>query len=62
LNAIYLVSNTKSLIQELRDSGWDALLEKGTSFFNKEAIQIPDMSASFFSHNSISLSKGLCDS
>ncbi|XP_057739680.1 uncharacterized protein LOC130956683 [Arachis stenosperma] len=47
LNAMHLVSSTKSLIQQLRDSNWGALLEKVSSFYNDHAIQIPDMSASF---------------
>ncbi|KAL5133696.1 hypothetical protein HKD37_03G006986 [Glycine soja] len=36
LNAICLVSSTKSLIQKLKDFGWDALLEKVKSFSNKK--------------------------
>ncbi|XP_020967592.1 uncharacterized protein LOC110266888 [Arachis ipaensis] len=47
LNAMHLISSTKSLIQQLRDSSWGALLEKVSSFCNDHAIQIPDMGASF---------------
>nr|XP_025702624.1 zinc finger MYM-type protein 1-like [Arachis hypogaea] len=47
LNAMHLVSSTKSLIQQLRDSSWGALLEKVSSFCNDHAIQIPDIGASF---------------
>ncbi|XP_025678705.1 uncharacterized protein [Arachis hypogaea] len=47
LNVMHLVSSTKSLIQQLRDSSWGALLEKVSSFCNDHAIQIPDMGASF---------------
>ncbi|XP_015939586.1 uncharacterized protein LOC107465109 [Arachis duranensis] len=47
LNAMHLVSSTKSLIQQLKDSSWGALLEKVSSFCNDHAIQIPDMGASF---------------
>nr|XP_029148837.1 uncharacterized protein LOC114925379 [Arachis hypogaea] len=47
LNAMHLVFSTKSLIQQLRDSSWGALLEKVSSFCNDHAIQIPDMGASF---------------
>ncbi|XP_057723537.1 uncharacterized protein LOC130939451 [Arachis stenosperma] len=47
LNAMHLVSSTKSLIQQLRDSSWGALLEKVGSFCNDHAIQILDMGASF---------------
>ncbi|XP_072058110.1 uncharacterized protein [Arachis hypogaea] len=47
LNAMHLISSTKSLIQQLRDSSWGELLEKVSSFCNDHAIQIPDMGASF---------------
>ncbi|XP_025662104.1 uncharacterized protein [Arachis hypogaea] len=47
LNAMHLVSSTKSMIQQLRDSSWGALLEKVSSFCNDHAIQIPDMGAFF---------------
>ncbi|QHO34277.1 Zinc finger MYM-type protein [Arachis hypogaea] len=47
LNDMHLVSSTKSLIQQLKDSSWGALLEKVSSFCNDHAIQIPDMGASF---------------
>jgi len=47
LNAMCLVSSTKALIQNFRDSGWDSLLEKVKVFCNIRLIQIPDMSCSF---------------
>ncbi|KAF8406126.1 hypothetical protein HHK36_008206 [Tetracentron sinense] len=47
LNALDLVSNTKVLIQELRECGWDPLLEKVTSFCNQYDISIPDMNACY---------------
>ena len=47
LNAMGLVSTTKSLIQRLRDFGWDDLLENVRSFCTNHDIEIPDMSASF---------------
>lgn len=46
---MFLVSSTKSLIQNLRDFSWDALLEKVRSFCNSQIIQNPDMST-FFSN------------
>ncbi|CAJ2631159.1 uncharacterized protein LOC123910597 [Trifolium pratense] len=47
LNAMCLVSSTKTLIQKLRDFGWDSHFEKVKSFCNTLKIPIPDMSASF---------------
>ena len=38
-----LISTTKSLIQKLRYCGWNALLEKVTSFCSSQTIQIPNM-------------------
>ncbi|XP_057719939.1 uncharacterized protein LOC130934381 [Arachis stenosperma] len=38
LNAMHLISSTKSLIQQLRDSSWGALLKKVSSFYNDHAI------------------------
>ena len=47
LNAMHIVSNTKLLIQKLRDSGWEALLEEVVSFCKNQNIQVPDMNACF---------------
>ena len=45
LNALHLVSTTKSLIQELRDDGWEPLLASVISFCEQHEIDIPDMNA-----------------
>ncbi|XP_057452984.1 uncharacterized protein LOC130744837 [Lotus japonicus] len=47
LNVICLVSTTKSLIQELRDFGWDSLLQNVRSFCDSRSIDVPDMCSSF---------------
>ncbi|XP_057423690.1 uncharacterized protein LOC130717472 [Lotus japonicus] len=47
LNAICLVFTTKSLIRELRDFGWDSLLQNVRSFCDSRSIEVPDMSSSF---------------
>ena len=47
LNATQLLSSTKSLLQELRDHGWKALLEKVKLFCTKHEIDIPDMDRKF---------------
>ena len=47
LNAMNLVSSTKNLIQDLRDNGWDRLLNKVISFCQKNEIKIPDMTVTF---------------
>nr|KYP64740.1 Zinc finger MYM-type protein 1 [Cajanus cajan] len=47
VNAMCLVSSTKSLIQKLRDFGWDSLLENVNSFCNSRGVPIPDMSATY---------------
>ncbi|KAL6543005.1 hypothetical protein OROHE_010525 [Orobanche hederae] len=47
LNAMQLVSSTKSIIQKLRDEGWDELLSKVKSFCESVNIPIPDLSAQY---------------
>ncbi|KAK4549592.1 hypothetical protein RGQ29_032748 [Quercus rubra] len=47
LNAIHLVSTTKSLIQELKDDGWEPLLASVISFCEQHEIDIPDMNARY---------------
>ena len=47
LNAMHLVSTTKSLIQELRDDGWEPLLASIISFCEQHEIDIPDMNAHY---------------
>ncbi|XP_030957571.1 uncharacterized protein LOC115979656 [Quercus lobata] len=47
LNAMHLVSTTKSLIQKLRDDGWEPLLASVISFCEQHEIDIPDMNARY---------------
>ncbi|KAK4564757.1 hypothetical protein RGQ29_006717, partial [Quercus rubra] len=47
LNAMHLVSITKSLIQELRDDGWEPLLASVISFCEQHEIDIPNMNARY---------------
>ena len=47
LNAMHLVSTTKSLIQELRDDGWEPLLASVIPFCEQHEIDIPDMNACY---------------
>jgi hypothetical protein len=43
------VTSTKTLIQKLRDDGWETLLEEVTSFCKHQDIEVPDMDACFSS-------------
>lgn len=45
LNAMQLVSSTKTLIQKLRDDGWDDLLKNVILFCEKHDIDSPDCNA-----------------
>ncbi|KAF2308040.1 hypothetical protein GH714_034673 [Hevea brasiliensis] len=47
LNAMSLVSTTKMLIQKMRESGWDSLLESVKVFCEKHEIDIPNMNAHY---------------
>ncbi|XP_030923129.1 zinc finger MYM-type protein 1-like [Quercus lobata] len=47
LNVMHLVSTTKSLIQKLRDDGWEPLLASVISFCEQHEIDIPDMNARY---------------
>ncbi|XP_071729405.1 uncharacterized protein [Rutidosis leptorrhynchoides] len=47
VNALSLVSTTKSLIQNLRDEGWQSLFVKVVSFCENNNIQVPEMSQSY---------------
>ena len=44
---MHLVSTTKSLIQKLRDDGWEPLLDSVTSFCGQHEIDIPDLNACY---------------
>nr|XP_023870697.1 zinc finger MYM-type protein 1-like [Quercus suber] len=47
LNAMHLVSSTKTLIQKFRDDGWDGLLTTVISFCEKHCINVLDMNARY---------------
>lgn len=47
LNAMHLVSSTKSLIQNLRDEGWEELLLEVKCFCEKVNIPVPDLNAPY---------------
>ena len=47
LNAMHLVTSTKTLIQKLRDDGCETLLEEVISFCKHQDIKVPDMDACF---------------
>ncbi|XP_075645400.1 uncharacterized protein LOC142616427 [Castanea sativa] len=47
LNAMHLVSTTKSHIQKLRDDGWGPLLASVTSFCGQHEIHIPNLNACY---------------
>lgn len=47
VNAMHLVSTTKSLLQKLREDGWEPLFESVTSFCTSNAIDIPDLNSQY---------------
>ena len=47
LNAMHLVSSTKTLIQKCRDDGWDSLLTTVISFCEKHCIDVQNMNAHY---------------
>ncbi|XP_074270944.1 uncharacterized protein LOC141594855 [Silene latifolia] len=47
LNAIHSVSIVKTKLQDLRDKGWDNLIEKVTTFCCEHDISMPDMTAPY---------------
>ena len=47
LNAMYLVSSTKLLIQKLRDNGWDELVANVKSFCEAVNILVPNFTAHY---------------
>ena len=48
LNAMYMVSSTKMLIQKLREDGWNSLLENVLSFCEEHDLSVPDLNAQYF--------------
>ena len=49
LNALDSVSNTKILLANLREDGWEPLLVEVKSFCVKHDIEIPDMDRKYVS-------------
>ncbi|XP_050218045.1 uncharacterized protein LOC126668874 [Mercurialis annua] len=47
VNAMNLIEVLKVKLQNLRDSGWDALIHEVTMFCNKHGIVVPDMEDQF---------------
>ncbi|GKB73661.1 zinc finger MYM-type protein 1-like protein [Tanacetum coccineum] len=47
VNALTLVSTMKTLLQELKDDGWESLLDKVVSFCEKYNILVPDMNVTY---------------
>ncbi|XP_060974576.1 uncharacterized protein LOC115696633 [Cannabis sativa] len=47
LNAMYLVSSTKTLIQKLKEDGWDELVDEVKSFCEPVNIPMPDFNAHY---------------
>jgi len=47
LNAVDCVSTTKVLLGELRNNGWEPLLEEVKLFCEKQEIDIPDLSTKY---------------
>ncbi|XP_015953224.1 uncharacterized protein LOC107477682 [Arachis duranensis] len=45
LNALTLVSTTKTLIQKMRESSWEAFLKEVILFCEKHEVEVPDMNA-----------------
>ncbi|CAN1157895.1 Zinc finger MYM-type protein 1 [Linum perenne] len=51
VNAMRLVHVAKLRLQEMRDNGWEPLLDDVLSFCNKESIPISNMDDLYFPHN-----------
>ena len=47
LNAMHLVSSTKTLIQKFKNDKWDGLLTTVISFCEKHCIDVLDMNARY---------------
>ncbi|XP_016199761.1 uncharacterized protein LOC107640775 [Arachis ipaensis] len=45
LNALTLVSTTKTLIQRMRESSWEAFIKEVILFCEKHEVEVPDMKA-----------------
>ena len=47
LNALDTLSNTKLLLADLREEGWEPLIEEVKTFCTKHEVEIPDMSRKY---------------
>ena len=47
LNALDSLSNTKVLLTDLREEGWDPLIKEVKAFCMKHEVEIPDMSRKY---------------
>ncbi|XP_025628279.1 uncharacterized protein [Arachis hypogaea] len=47
LNALTLVSTTKTLIQRMRESSWEAFIKEVILFCEKHEVEVPDMNAMY---------------
>ena len=47
LNALDTLSNTKVLLADLREEGWEPLIEEVKTFCVKHEVEIPDMSRKY---------------
>jgi len=47
VNAMDLVSTTKSLIQDFKDNSWNKLLDEVMQFCSKRKIEVPNMDARY---------------
>ncbi|CAN0896252.1 Zinc finger MYM-type protein 1 [Linum grandiflorum] len=48
LTAVGLVSTSKTLLQELRDEGWEKLLQEVTDFCSRNEVKVPELSKTLF--------------
>ncbi|GKF85429.1 zinc finger MYM-type protein 1-like protein [Tanacetum coccineum] len=53
VSAVKMVSQTRKLVQTLRDDKWGSFLDEVTTFCKKHGIRIPDFSAPYFEGRSV---------
>ncbi|GKC14074.1 zinc finger MYM-type protein 1-like protein [Tanacetum coccineum] len=53
VSAVKMVSQTRKLVQTLRDDKWGSFLDEVTAFCKKHGIRIPDFSAPYFEGRSV---------
>ena len=57
LNAMDLVTTTKTLIQKLWDDSWEIFLEEMTSFYKHQDIEVPEMDACFLAWDDLAVKR-----